>query len=968
MKKLYADILLLAPEASSSAIAEFVKTHWHLYLEEDARRLKEKDLSMYGVWELDILKKEIITDLRHDKIFGFEELKGCWSNDELSSYIRHEILLHSGEEQSVTECYISMTDKSKRIFKIFQINRLDGATRNVMIAGWGDSDGKNFYGIIKDITDQPEFKNNKIFLIEKESLALLDDWKVIKAHNIGERTLLYQYTDDLFYDNNKKKYCNIDFIVNGGILIIKNKRDYESLFSKYKCDFKYLFVVPELNWEKRGSELEGYALTNELVLEHLKSSLNLQVKFLSLFEHQQILDSFKFEHTNTAKAFPHVCILSTLIRNELSNRIKKIVNSLSIQFSGFEYESFLMKEIREISDYYSKLKNPVLPTLNLRTDVNIKDHLLTVPAFKKEQEVDKVIATAKDELYSEYSPMQFELIKSLSLTFRGLAQKVHHDFGNLLGEVSQNDIFSEPMKKRILDEVAKLRPFEEYINFKKIRENILNANSNNELAENLHLIIIELKKILQDDPASKEEQKSNLSEFSVCIVEDDPTFREVLSTVLSGIFKDVYPSVDEFGRYDLEKLINGIKNKEVEYDIYFVDLLYENEGIWLPTNGLDVYSIIKRNYPNAAIRIVTGLPRDIIGKNIEIVKDRSNFNYNINMSHIFSKSQGSKELANKIRDFSAGIIKECINNKMRIRSAEDVPIPDSGPFDIKSSGKKVEKVKDLGSKIEKIMKSDPERYSRWVAIAIELLRKYINEELNDGTVNWRKGQLPGQEFAFSRTEKRMEIFMPCIMAHRLIVLYEMDILSWVLSYNKYYYNISRYKKFKQPISDLNKYLNTKLGINSDSVGLAQGDVTIKKEQSFFPHEREILEELASEIEIKQSELIGDIDINLQDWLIELVVELSSRNVFEIINQTEKNMILDVKLGDEDISHHNISTSKLTINYMVNVLNILHDYSNEKTMVSIISRMKSLFDEDDELSEDGLPEEIKTIVRTLFGVG
>jgi len=506
----------------------------------------------------------------------------------------------------------------------------------------------------------------------------------------------------------------------------------------------------------------------------------------------------------------------------------------------------------------------------------------------------------------------------------------------------------EELKDRLSKVLFSMRALEEPLEFKfsDLGKKIQNVTTVSEVNE----IIEPVKNLLQNAKYSDDqfsENSLNIFNYSVCIVEDDPLEREILSEVFSKLFKNVYPSKNELKNYNLTELAKSIKNGEVDFDIFILDLLYERDNSWLSFNGLDIYGLVKEKYPDSVIRIVTSLPRDVISKVTEKMAHENILPEKIPLSYIFSKAKGKEVLKFSIIDRVDEIVKECAEvQKKKI----DVQLPTNGIF-----------AQDGVRKyIRQLMMHEPESYNDLVENALQLHETYKKGELYLESTGWNRGQLPSPNtFRKSWQEATLIKHLPNIMAHRLMILTEMDKVTAEINmtlFEEKVIGLVSFNNFKA-----RDYLNTRLGFERLNV-VDEEDRVLEKIilNNLFPHEKKFLEGFT---DYHDDQLVIEISKDLGKWFNNTLISFEgSMGLYHLSNHEESFQLPYKDPEKNDLTVEDLITHKLTLAYLYEIINLTEKYLGKTTINKFIKHTEELFDR---VETKSIPREIVDVLVSFF---
>ncbi len=362
----------------------------------------------------------------------------------------------------------------------------------------------------------------------------------------------------------------------------------------------------------------------------------------------------------------------------------------------------------------------------------------------------------------KYSEVHFEMIKALALTESGRLKMLRHQFTNLYNDFKSGS----DVKGRLMRLGNELDIFTVWTDNEKgeLLAEIHKAVSSMEIQELMQKIghvLDELDKLIPTEASQSLKNKS----YKVLIIEDEAQSREVMQSA----FKEVFVNVETLNPLKLTEA-QTVKHKQARNDERFrlfvqdlaqhhhvivIDLLFADEaGAWLHFNGLDVYRWVKEANPYAVIRIVTSLPREVVGR----VAAKS-LGMAIPFSHVITKTVGAVSLKQQIIVRSDEIIAEC--KEQEKRKSVFKPYPRKGLFN--------------GQGIPDIMyrlhtQAHEEFKTFYETDVMPLFDQYLNGVLNPDTVGWNVGKLPSLKMKDRMEESYFLANMKTVFVHRLMVL------------------------------------------------------------------------------------------------------------------------------------------------------------------------------------------------------
>lgn len=567
-------------------------------------------------------------------------------------------------------------------------------------------------------------------------------------------------------------------------------------------------------------------------------------------------------------------------------------------------------------------------------------HHLSFSNLKKEISFEKNL----------FSPLHFELVKSLALNDDNRISVIQHEIDNIredvedLGSNSEISQLKSDLQSQ-LDELSLLK-FIASEKIQSLQRNLAKANKKESLKKN----IADLENIINDakeqlsSSTNEEYDKAKKLNYKVLIIEDSLKWRTFFSNTFSEMYQTVYPgNQTEIQKFEIAKAKEIIKSKK-DSNIFVLDLLYKDENeIWYPFNGLDLYQFVKEQNPYACIRIITSLPRDIVSKISGLLLKTE-----IKLSHVFTKKVGEKRLKFGIYDRALEINIECRENEKRKTAYK--PIPTEGIF-------KWEGVRDY---IYNLMKTKDEKFVECWQKAFSFIELYHNSKLNKKTPNWDNGSLPSPQMKKKSSNAYVLEKLPNILAHRLLV-----IKNSVENKNRLV-DIAAYEtKVLSKISTISAcdtgYLHTKLGFNCK---LYNGSFEIQL-KNLFPEEVLFISEIEKQANKKVKSSLKEYP-KLQKWFYAI---LSSLDVYE--NWEALSLNFFPYLSDDEISktgtiaNSNLAT-ELSIEHLEYYLRALVRNSLSEVVQKIIDQTtESYLNLISHSDENEIPDYILCLIDDLW---
>lgn len=426
-------------------------------------------------------------------------------------------------------------------------------------------------------------------------------------------------------------------------------------------------------------------------------------------------------------------------------------------FEGYELAKYLL-ERKYAGQFFNLLFLSVLDRPQLLAATSARYHGLTKTFYHR-----SLLDGTLDEFFkATYSEIHFTFIRSLILSNEGRLSSIEHELSGIAMNVKQ--LADEPVaevaklggyKKRLLQELEELSVMEEWMGgsldgLKSDAERVTDKKTLQNVLRQVQMLIDDLKLQQSNGPDVQPARKK--SPYRVLIIEDDQDFRRFFVETFNDLFVSVQPSIEDTDHFDIGHARNLVENGTI-YDVLILDLLYKDKlGNWLLFNGLDLYQLARKKNPDACIRIITSLPRDIVAKTSTILLGTS-----IPIGHIFTKKNGLAALKYIIQDRAAEIAIECAETERARRTLK--LFPKEGLF--KKPG-----VPTL--MMELVSEGEIKEYAD---LALHFFDLYKDGKLTKDTQGWNKGELPSPKNLNNPARSYILKRLPTILGYRLIVLY-----------------------------------------------------------------------------------------------------------------------------------------------------------------------------------------------------
>lgn len=563
----------------------------------------------------------------------------------------------------------------------------------------------------------------------------------------------------------------------------------------------------------------------------------------------------------------------------------------------------------------------------------------------------------KDEISFEnnlYTPLHFELIKSLVLDDSNRINVIEHDVDTIKNNIEEAlpGLDITPFKSRLQNQIEELSilKFIASDRIEKLNQAICKSTKKETLKKNvfdLEKIIEEAKEQLQNS-GGEEFSTTKKTNYKVLIIEDEIAWRTFFSNTFSEIYQTVFPSSKEdIQQFSIAQAKNVINSKK-DYNIFILDLLYKDcDDFWLPFNGLDLYQYVKELNPYSSIRIITSLPRDIVSKISGLL-----LKADIKVSHVFTKKVGYQRLKFGIYDRVLEMNIECKENEKKKTVYK--PIPKLGIFGWNG-------VNDF---LFKLMTVENEVYEKCWQKAFIFFNQFEVGKLNLSTTDWKKGELPTPKKKESVTNSYILERLPVVLAHRLLVISKaLENKDSIVDADEYEINIL---KRTSKISTFDKgYLQTKLGFNATPYDNIDDEISGFKigYKNLFPEEVLFIADTQKKKgkSKKQEEKLQQ-HPDLSNWFNKVLCDLEiykSWDELELDFNPYKSVDEINNIGSIELS--NID-STLTLSQFEMYLRSLVKNSYNNLVQKIINQTMNHYSS---RNEQDIPSEILTLIDALF---
>lgn len=562
---------------------------------------------------------------------------------------------------------------------------------------------------------------------------------------------------------------------------------------------------------------------------------------------------------------------------------------------------------------------------------------------------------------SKYSPLHFEMIKSLALTDSGRLDVLKHHFANLRRDFEQEaDVDVKERLKRLGNELAMFTVWTAFDKDELFRA-IQQADKPAEITEILKKIetfLDEVKRRLDEinkQVSSKPTQTPKNKSYKVLIIEDEAQSMVVIKSAFEEVFINVdtlnplLPKDEQLKKFEDSntgnKMQQIIENSVQQYHVVVIDLLFADEnGCWAQFDGLDVYTWVKKANPYAVIRIITSLPREVVGR----VAAKS-MGMTIPFSHVITKTAGAVSLKQQIIVRSDEIITECREQERRRFVYK--PYPKTGLFAAPGMPELM---------YNKIIGNRSEFDEYYKTKVLPLFELYNKQKLFKKTPGMNDGQIPTDKIRQSLNESYFEKIKTSVFLHRLISL-------------DYYINNDLAINWKDYLDNINNFVSKKLtakyyfGILGFSYKTDIKKNIVLSFEGLLPFEHDYIKEKVKNSSEQSLKLYYK---NTYNWFKKVLGEM---DVF-IVHQKENvllqeyNFYLKTKkisrLGKID-TNEDLNTTKMeafTLDNLKDYLNLVKEegHVNQKLTKIALAIYKNM-----PTISDSLPEEIDSIVGDII---
>lgn len=476
------------------------------------------------------------------------------------------------------------------------------------------------------------------------------------------------------------------------------------------------------------------------------------------------------------------------------------------------------------------------------------------------------------DLFTDYSEIHFKLIKYLAISDHGRLQKIEHEFSPIKSNITTDSPISENDKAVLLCQLEELSLFQSWasINISQLIETVKNPVST---LKALLRVIKTTDDVIAEVTYNLPGQETALapkSNYNVLIIEDQKRYRELFYDVFSKHFINVFPDREDkiVGNSITTKLINRkfepfsinaskeiIRNHAKQYQVIILDLLYKDEDEnWLDFNGLDLYLLVKKYNPHAAIRIITSLPREIVAKIIETTIQEK-----ISLSQVFTKKWGDIALKYSIEDRIEEINNEC---KEKARSKVVLSaFPKTGIFGWTG----------IPGLMHELLNSRIEEYKEHRTKTYKFYSEFCQGVLDYNSNGWKSGELPKPDMKSKITPSYFLGKLAGIMTHRMIVIHQaLKDDDFKVSFSNYQEIIGNFTN----ISNIDKgYFQTKLGFNGTVINPADKEYSYFKLSmiNLFPEEISFIADNLSEKETESRDTpLEDENVELHKFIVNIL--------------------------------------------------------------------------------------------------
>lgn len=492
--------------------------------------------------------------------------------------------------------------------------------------------------------------------------------------------------------------------------------------------------------------------------------------------------------------------------------------------------------------------------------------------------------------FEYYSNIHYQLIKQLAISDHGRLQKVGHEMNSVNANIRDEKLGVELNKSQLIKQLEELTLYQAWIpietNIHDLIADVKNATDKlilEKVGTEISSIISDISLKLPKDTSEKVLVRKNKMGYKIFVIEDEAIYREYFQKVLSIYYDNVFPN--QYNKYqgdkgeedfDIRNAKEIIAKQGKKYQIFLLDLLYkDSDGNWLDFNGLDLFREIRKKNPYAVIRIITSLPRVIVAKVVETIFIDAE---KPNTDQVYTKKYGYEALKDSIIESIEKINEECAQ-KAKLRSAW-APFPKEGFFD----------GENINNLLNEMMFSQKHDFDERKGNALELFKKYQNNELAKNTFGWGNGSLPSPKMKAKCTPDFFKKSLPNILVHRLIAINE------ALKDDNLRINYASYKSILDEICNIispdKGYFQTKLGFNGTQ-NIREADKATHYFQieliNLFPHENQLIaDKLTSRKKSQLDRKLTEVDDGKLNSLFKRILTGEDSTLYEIWNDLNLN--------------------------------------------------------------------------------
>lgn len=459
--------------------------------------------------------------------------------------------------------------------------------------------------------------------------------------------------------------------------------------------------------------------------------------------------------------------------------------------------------------------------------------------------------------FSYYSDIHYKLIKHLAISDEGRLQRISHEMNSVKTNISKETREVGYNRKDLIAKLEELSLFQQWTGIKITDEieKANNATANVQLAsisKTTENIIDEIDLKLSSKDVSDEIKTRDKTKYKVFIIEDDKEYRKFFSETFSRFYTEVYPDKnDSFPvnrttqKFTISEAEDIIKTIGESFNIFLLDLLYkDDDGNWLNFNGLDLYDLVKTVNPYAVRLIITSLPRGIVAKLAEVIKNDTE---KPNIDQVYTKKYGFDYLKDTIIESIESINEEC-KAKEKSKSMW-MPFPRAGIFDGQM----------IPTLLYELFYDRADEYHETVNRALNFYNFFLQEKTLKSNSNWNGELISPKQKDKIRSEEFLKK-LPIILTYRLLALQFFSKKD-----NKIIIPVNSWKEILSNISNIaaenfTKDFNTKLGLHkvrTVSEKLTTHTTYQILVQNLFPHEIEFI----LSIKYSYEEYIADKSLN-----------------------------------------------------------------------------------------------------------